>query len=203
MVDVALVDSVFASLENIPQRFFVDGNVPARNGNRYEFIYPYDSFRAEDGWIIIGIANNTIWKRFVEASEIKAFESDKRFETNKIRLENHESLKLIIEEWTSKRKVNDIVTFLTNRRIPACPIYDIKDASEDFHISKARNMIVEQEHPKLGMVKLMGNPIKMSETHPSPTGPAPFLGGDTIEILEHLLGVTNDDIMMLRKEGVI
>jgi len=67
-VDVALVDSVYASLENIPQKVFVEGEVPGRIGNRYEFIYPYDSFEARDGWVIIGIANDAIWRRFQEAS---------------------------------------------------------------------------------------------------------------------------------------
>jgi formyl-CoA transferase len=49
MVDVSLVDSVFAALENIPQKYYVEGHIPSRIGNRYEFIYPYDTFRARDG----------------------------------------------------------------------------------------------------------------------------------------------------------
>lgn len=56
LIDVSLADSVFASLENIPQKYFVEGEVPTRIGNRYEFIYPYDAFRTADGWVIIAVA---------------------------------------------------------------------------------------------------------------------------------------------------
>jgi formyl-CoA transferase len=203
MVDVALVDSVFASLENIPQKFFIDGDVPTRNGNRYEFIYPYDSFKAEDGWVIIAIANDAIWSRFVEASGIEGLGWDERFSSNPQRVDNHGALKSIIERWTSERKVDDIVTFLTEHRIPACPIYDIRAASEDPHIAGARGMIVEMEHPRIGETRLLGNPIKMSETRPSPRGPAPSLGGNTVDILEDLLGITEKEVGRLRDEGIV
>jgi len=63
MVDVALVDSLVAVLGQHLQKFFVSGETPEKIGNRYEFIAPYDSFKAADGWIIIAIANDAIWNR--------------------------------------------------------------------------------------------------------------------------------------------
>jgi len=203
LVDVALVDSVFASLENIPQKFFVDGEVPTRIGNRYEFIYPYDSFRAADGWVIIGIANDTIWRRFVDASGMTALGADERFASNPRRIENHGSLKPIIEGWTSSRRVDDIVGLLTEHGIPACPIYSVRDVVEDRHIAEAREMVVEMEQPGVGMVKLLGCPVKMSETRPAPKGPAPTLGEDTEEVLRELLGVSTAEIEELRRKGVL
>ena len=203
MVDVALVDSVFASLENIPQRFFVDGDVPSRNGNRYEFVYPYDSFKAADGWVIIGIANDEIWRRFVDASGIEGLAGDERFSTNRRRVENHASLKPILEGWTSSRRVDEIVSFLTGHRIPACPIYDVRDASFDRHISEARGMIVDMVQPDIGRISLLGNPIKMSETRPSPAGPAPALGVDTVPVLGELLGIPVHEVNRLRDGGVV
>ena len=68
LVDVSLVDSVYAAMENIPQVYFIEGHIPERLGNRYEFIYPYDSFEAEDGYVIIGIANDAIWSRFISCT---------------------------------------------------------------------------------------------------------------------------------------
>lgn len=117
LVDVALVDSVFASLENIPQKYFVDGDVPTRIGNRYEFIYPYDSFRAEDGWVIIGVANDAIWHRFIEATELKYLESDLRYSTNSERVKNYASLKVDIEKWTSVHKIGEVVDLLNSKGI--------------------------------------------------------------------------------------
>lgn len=203
LVDVSLVDSVYASLENIPQKIFIEREIPVRKGNKYEFIYPYDSFEAKDGWVIIGIANNIIWKRFIEATGLFEYGEDPRFSTNFQRVKNHEILKPFIQNWTSSKKVNDIVTFLTEHRIPACPIYNLKEASEDPHIVKDRKMIVEFEQPNLGKIKLLGNPIKMSQTNPSPKGPAPTLGSNTEEVFQKLLNISKIEIERLRSSGII
>ena len=92
---------------------------------------------------------------------------------------------------------------LNANRIPSCPIYDVKDASEDPHIAKARGMVVDVEQPGIGVVKLQGNPIKMSETNPKPRGPAPRLGEDNAAILTDLLGLSHEAVSRLREEGVI
>ena len=202
-VDVSLVDSVFASLENIPQKVFVDGEVPTRIGNRYEFVYPYDSFRAVDGWVIIGVANDAIWGRFTEAMGMPDLGEDERFDTNPNRVENHEALKPFIQKWTSAREVGDIVSLLTEHGVPACPIYNLDEVAEDPHIGVAREMTVEMDQPGLGKVKLLGNPVKMSETRPSPKGPAPALGGDTEEVLRELVGVSEAEIERLKQMGAL
>jgi formyl-CoA transferase len=203
LVDVALVDSVFASLENIPQKYFVEGEVPTRIGNRYEFIYPYDSFRAADGWVIIGIANDIIWQRFIEASGLKALASDERFSTNPSRVRNHEALKAEIEEWTSEHVVVEIVELLNSQSVPASPIYSIKEVVEDPHIAGSREMVVEMEHPRVGLVKLLNSPVKMSETKPEPRGPAPALGEGNEEVLTKILGMREEEIKRLRDQGVL
>ncbi len=203
MVDVSLVDSVFAALENIPQRFYVDGRVPGRIGNRYEFVYPYDTFRVMDGWVVIGIANDAIWDRFIEATGLTDLGADPRFASNVLRVENHGALKPLIEEWTMCCEKDAVVELLNGHRVPSCPIYDVKEASEDEHIAAARGMVVELEQPGLGAVKVQGNPVKMSETRPVPRGPAPALGEDTFEVLRDLLGVGPEEYERLRKQGVV
>lgn len=203
MVDVSLVDSVFAALENIPQRFYVDGQVPGRIGNRYEFVYPYDTFRVMDGWVVIGIANDAIWDRFIEATGLTDLGADPRFASNMLRVENHGALKPLIEEWTTRHEKDAVIELLNRHRVPSCPIYDVKDASEDDHIVGARGMVVEMEQPGVGAVRVQGNPIKMSETSPVPRGPAPALGEDTFEVLRDLLGVGPEEYERLRKQGVV
>ncbi|MCX6656708.1 MAG: CaiB/BaiF CoA-transferase family protein [Candidatus Bathyarchaeota archaeon] len=203
MVDVSLVDSVYAALENIPQKYFVEGLVPQRIGNRYEFIYPYDTFMTKDGWVVIAVANDQIWSRFLETTGLTKLRDDQRFQSNKLRVDNHDALRPIIEKWTMEHNREEVVSKLNENRIPSCPIYDIKDASEDPHISKARGMVVDVEQPGLGMVKLQGNPIKMSETNPMPRGPAPSLGGDSEAVLMDLLGLSCEEVSRLRVEGII
>ena len=203
MVDVSLVDSVFAALENIPQKYYVEGHIPSRIGNRYEFIYPYDTFRARDGWVVIGIANDAIWTRFLEVTGLRSLGEDPRYSTNKLRVENHEPLREALEVWTLAHGKAEIVKLLNDSRVPSCPIYDIKEASEDPHISRARGMVVELDQPGLGTVKVQGNPIKMTATRPVPRGPAPALGGDTEDVLRELLGVASEEYKRLVESSVV
>ena len=203
LVDVSLVDSVYAAMENIPQRYFVEGHIPERLGNRYEFIYPYDSFEAKDGYVIIGIANDAIWSRFVSCTKLSELGNNDLFIDNPKRVENHEALKAQVEEWSRKHPVEDIVKLLSDNRIPSCPIYDLKQASEDPHIADARSMVVTVEQPGLGSLRLQGNPIKMSMTDPKPRGPAPTLGGDNQNVFTRLLGYSDIEIERLKREGVI
>ena len=203
LIDVSLVDSVYAALENLPQRFFVDGVIPGRIGNRYEFIYPYDTFLAKDGWVVIGIANDAIWERFIECSGLKHLSNDDRFLSNPNRVKHHGALKKEIESWALQRDKAAIIELLTRYRVPACPIYDISEASKDQHIAIARKMVVEIEQPNLGKTILQGNPIKMSETNPNPRGYAPALGEHTEEILLRLLGLSLNDISRLKMDDAI
>lgn len=202
MVDVSLVDSVFAALENIPQMYYVNGHVPERIGNRYEFIYPYDTFKTTDGWVVIGIANDRLWDRFLEATGLE-LGNDPRFKSNPDRVKNHAPLKERIEEWTAGKTKDEVVEIMTAHGIPGCPIYDIKEASEDPHIMEAREMVLDMKQPGLGTVKVQGNPIKMSMTDPRPRGPAPSLGGNTFEVLNRILGLTEAQFRELQEKGAV
>ena len=202
MVDVSLVDSVFAALENIPQVYYIEGHVPERIGNRYEFIYPYDTFETKDGWAVIGIANDSLWVRFLAATGLELGD-DPRFKSNPLRVKNHTPLREKIEVWSRSKSKNEIVELLTKAGIPSCPIYDIKEASEDPHIMGARKMVQEIEQPGLGPVKVQGNPIKMSMTDPQPRGPAPSLGGNTYQVLHELLNVSETEFKELMEKGVV
>lgn len=202
LVDVSLVDSVFAALENIPQVYYVDGHIPERIGNRYEFIYPYDTFETSDGWVVIGIANDSLWNRFLKATKL-GLEDDPRYKTNPLRVENHEPLRAEIEKWTKPKSKDEVLDLLNEAGIPCCPIYDVKEASEDPHIMGARKMVQDMKQPGIGTVKIQGNPIKMSLTDPQPRGPAPSLGGDTLKVLEEILGLSEDRFKQLREKGVV
>lgn len=202
MVDVSLIDSVFAALENIPQVYYVEGQVPERIGNRYEFIYPYDTFEAKDGWVVIGIANDSLWEKFLDTTGL-ILRDDPRYKTNPMRVKNHKILKEKVEEWSREYTKKDLIEILVKAGIPSCPIYNIKDASEDPHIREDRQMVQEILQPGLGWIKVQGNPIKMSLTDPKPRGPAPSLGGDTLEVLKKLIDLTETRFKELREEGIV
>ncbi len=202
LVDVSLVDSVYAALENIPQVYFTEGRVPQRIGNRYEFIYPYDTFQTRDGWVVIAVANDRLWERFLEASGLP-LAGDPRFSSNPLRVENHEALRVEVEKWCRGLTREEVVSLLREAGVPCCPILDVGEASEDPHIAGARGMVEWINQPRLGRVRVQGNPVKMSETRPRPRGPAPELGGDTFQVLHSLLGIGEEQFKELEKLGVV
>ena len=97
MVDVSLVDSVVSSLEIITQIYLADGRIPERIGNRYESTYPYDSFIAKDGSVIIGCGNDKLWKLLATEMGRPELVDDPDYKATKDRVAHHEQLKVIVE----------------------------------------------------------------------------------------------------------
>lgn len=200
-VDISLVDSVVSALENLTEMYLVTGENPTRIGNRYEFVYPYDTFRTENGWVAIGVGNDEIWQRFCEATGMEELGRDSRYQTNAKRVREHESLKAAVTGWTSQRTTQEAVTHLLEHRIPAAPVYSVKDIVEDPHIAKAREMVLAMDQPGVGRMKVVGCPIKMPGT--GLWRPAPRLGEHTTEVLAELLKMTEGQIEKLKLGGAV
>ncbi len=202
-VDVALVDSVVSSLEIINQIYLAVGRVPQRIGNRYEASYPYDSFKAKDGQLVIGCGNDKLFELLANVMGRPELCEDERFCSNPKRVENHAQLKPIIEEWLKAMTIDEAVGKMLAVGVPAAPINTIDRVVADPHIAVAREMFVEIEHPVAGKMKIAGNQIKFSRTPVAIRTPAPLLGQHTYEILREELGVTEDDFNKLKEEGVV
>lgn len=202
-VDISLVDSVVSAMETIIQIYIVENRVPQRTGNRYEFIYPYDTFKARDGWVIIAVGNNKLWEVFCRAINQEALLDDPDFKDNYDRVKAHEKVRRIVEAWTEPQTVKKIVDFLLSKKIPCSPIYTVKDVVEDEHIANSRRMIREIDHPIAGPMKVIGSPINLSETPPEVRTPAPLLGQHTASVLNDILNLTEEEIASLKKERAI
>lgn len=202
-VDVALVDSAVASLEIINMIYLVEKRLPQRIGNRYESTYPYDSFRAADGSLVIGAGNDKLWQSLCRVMGQPELAEHPDYLRVRDRVQNHAKLKEIIEKWTMTKKVNEIVDTLLAAGVPCAPIYNIEQVVHDPHIAGARQMFVDIEHPVAGKLTVTGPHIKMSATPPCVRTPSPALGQHNQEILGSMLGLTNEQIQALKAEGII
>lgn len=202
-VDVSLVDSVVASLENAYIRYFKSGEIPVRNGNAYASIAPYDTYQAQDGYVVIACGNQKLYEKFCrEVVDMPWMITDERFLDIPLRVKNNEVQKKYIEKWTTRHTVADIVDTVLAKGIPAAPIYDVRQITEDEHIAKAREMFLEIEHPVIGRMKVNGNPVKLMDMMPRINCPAPTLGQHNEEILGRL-SYTAEQMEELRRDGVI
>lgn len=202
-VDIALVDSVVASLEIINQIYLVTGKNPERIGNRYESVYPYDSFRAKDGSLVIGCGNDKLWNKLCGVMGRPELVSHERYDTNPKRVKNHAEVKPLVEEWTMTKTIDEAVETMLNAGIPAAPINTIERVAKDPHIAKAREMFVDIEHPKAGKLKLTGSHLKFSSTPVSYRNPSPLLGQDNQEVYGTMLNISLEEMAELKEKGII
>ena len=189
-VDIALVDSVVSAIGTILQIYMVEKRIPKRAGNQYDFIAPYEAFMAKDGWFVLGVGNDNIWKKFCNTINRKDLINDERFYINVERVKHNKELAEIIGHWTANFTVQEILSILEEKGIPAAPINNLEQIVNDPHIAIAREMIQKIVHPIAGEVKITGNPIKMSETNPKIYASSPLLGEHTDYVINKYVNKT-------------
>jgi crotonobetainyl-CoA:carnitine CoA-transferase CaiB-like acyl-CoA transferase len=186
LIDVALVDAQTSWLANIAGSYFADGKRPPRLGNSHPTVTPYQPVRARDKMMIIAVGNERLWQRFCAILGLEATAMvDERFATNARRNENRAALIPLIEEILVQRDADEWIEKFVQDGIPAGPINFPDDTLNDAHI-RARGMIVELEHPLIGLVRSLGTPIVFGQGGPTYRRPPPLLGEHSAEIRAEL-----------------
>ena len=201
-VDVAMLDSLVAVLENAVVRYFATGEAPKPLGARHPAITPFEAFASADGHVIIALGNDTLWAKFCEHVNRQDLISDARFRTNADRTENHAELFPILSEIMSQRTTDDWIDALGKIGVPCGPI-NAMDKVVSHPQVQAREMITRVAHHITGAVEVPGVPIKLSETPGNVDTPAPSLGEHTTEILTDILKMSPDEVANLKQDGVI
>ena len=202
-VDIALVDSAVSAMGNINMIYLAEGRLPGRIGNRYEAVYPYDSFTCSDSSCVIGAGNNKLWKKLCGLMGTEEIAELPKYLNSTDRTAHHDELKPIVEKWTRTKTAKEVVETCLAAGVPAAPIYDVAQVSTDPHIAGDREMFIEQEHPKAGKVIVTGSPLKLSGTPVTIRTPAPALGQDNAAVFKRLLGLNEQQLLALKTDGVI
>lgn len=201
-VDVAMLDSLVAVLENAVVRYFATGEAPKPLGARHPAITPFEAFASADGHVIIALGNDTLWAKFCEHVDRQELISDERFRTNADRTENHSELFPILSDIMSQRTTDDWIDALGNIGVPCGPINTMDKVVSHPQV-QAREMITRVAHQITGDVEVPGVPIKLSETPGNVDAPAPSLGEHTTEILTDVLKMSPDEVAKLKQDGVV
>ena len=160
-IDVSMLDCQIAILENAIARYLAKNEIPKPMGSRHPSIAPFEAFKTKDSYIIIAAGNDKLFEKLCQVLNINNILKDEKFKTNSSRAQNMDELKKILEKELSSKNTSDWVSLMEKEKIPCGPIFNIKQAVENPQI-KARNMIVNSYHKKIGEFKTAGNPIKMS-----------------------------------------
>lgn len=185
-VDVGMLDSQVAILENAIARHVATGEIPGPLGSRHPSIAPFAALSTKDGYIVIAAGNDALFAKVAEALGSPELAQDARYATNPLRMEHWNELHDDLESALSARNTREWLDRLERAGVPCAPINNVADVMADPQVL-ARNMIVTTNDPDVGELKMQGNPIKLSAfPDPSTRDPAPMLDQDRDEILRWL-----------------
>jgi len=162
--------------------FFATGQSPGAIGSAHLLSAPYQAFRARDGWLTIGGANQPNWERLARVLGAPEWLADERFRANSDRMKNLDALVPLVNAKLEQRSVREWIELLEAEGVPCGPINSIGDMLADPQ-TRARDMVVELEHPKAGRTRALGLPIKLSATPGAVKRPAPTYGQHTRDVL--------------------
>lgn len=171
-------------------------------GNRSPYAGPVDIVKTKNGWIVVQVMGDTLFKRWASLVGAEEFLNDNRFSTDINRGINGKILSKKTSDWASQYTNEEALDLLANASVPAGPVNDLQSALDDPHV-KAMNFFQDIEFPGLpGKSPVMGLPVKLSNSSNNIDKRPPILGEHTEEILTEL-GFSNNEISEFKEKRII
>lgn len=203
-IDIALYDCMVSMHDFAAQSYLMSGGreLPVQTGHDLPQSTVYGVFAAPDGYLVIAAQVDDAWKRFARLIGGEAYAAQARFHDQAGRNRNRAEILAKVREWTmSQPSVKACCAALDAAGVPAAPVQTIDQVLADPQ-TLARGMVIEQDHPLLGKIKLPNLPIRMSACDTSPRSPAPLLGQHNREIAASV-GYSDQQIDVLVAQGVL
>ncbi|WP_113718364.1 CaiB/BaiF CoA transferase family protein [Arthrobacter dokdonensis] len=200
-VDISLLDGSVSWLTYVSSGYFASGNVPRRYGSAHPTIVPYQAFATADGFTMVAVGNDGLWRRFTKALDREDLTQDARFASNPDRVAHRDTLVPLIEGIMLTRTTDEWVEALDLAGVPVGPIQTVDQALADPQVL-ARGMVATVQHPTEGELRMVGCPVRLSRTPAEVRAAPPLLGQHTEDILAGL-GFDESRIASLRKDGAV
>jgi formyl-CoA transferase len=162
----------------------------------------YRLYQAGDGqWFFLACGNQAFWAKLCKAIGRHEMTDDPRFGSWLLRGDNRDALMPILEAAFATRSRDEWLKILSEHDIPSAPVQSLQEFMRDPGVQHMK-MTVQYEHPEVGALTLMGQPLRFSETQAPDAGPPPVLGQHTRAVLREV-GYTDGDIADLHRRGVV
>lgn len=201
-VDIGMLDSTVALLTYQAGIYFATNLAPPRLGNRHPTIVPYETFAVADGDLVVAVGNDQLFGRFCAAIGLASLADDVRFKSNGDRVTRYDELKPILAKQLHTRTRDEWIEQLQSAGIPCGAVRNLHEVFTDPQLL-ARHMVVAVEHTTAGKVRLVGNPVKLSDMPATVPNAPPTLGQDTDVVLARDLDLSKADVEALRAKRVI
>jgi CoA:oxalate CoA-transferase len=201
-LDISLLDSQISLLMYLAQTYIANNEVPPARGAMHPLIAPFRSFKTSDSHIAVVAFQDKHFESLCKILEQEQLLKDERFNSVIARALNKMELYDILKKIFPKKTTAEWLKALREADIPSGPVNNIKEALNDPQV-RHRKMVVEIEHPEIGVYEALGNPVKSSMMEDGKFSPPPILGQHTEEILTSLLSLSHEDIEKLREEAIV
>lgn len=185
-IDVSLLSAELAALINAASNYLVAGEIPEPQGSAHGSIVPYQAFRASDGYIVIGAANDKLFRQLCQALDHVEWATDERFRSNADRVQNREQLIALIEAVLQIDTVAAWEPRLAEAGVAVAPVNRMDQAFRDPQVVHSQQ-VVTITHPTAGEIRMVGPAVTFSLTPAQVTSPPPRLGEHTEEVVRALL----------------
>jgi crotonobetainyl-CoA:carnitine CoA-transferase CaiB-like acyl-CoA transferase len=200
-IQVSLFDTALGLLGYNLQTFWERGVQPAKCGSSHESLCPYQAFEAADGPIMIGVANDNLWRKFCGVAGLNAIVDNPKFRTNADRVKHRAETLSHVQSAIAMKTVEQWNAALTDVGIPCSPINTLAQLLEHAH-TRASKVIMEYDHAEAGRLHCVGHPVTFLGEERSPGLPPPALGQHTDEVLREL-GLSPASITELRRDKIV
>ncbi|WP_224391170.1 CaiB/BaiF CoA-transferase family protein [Pseudonocardia sp. ICBG1293] len=201
-VDIACMDALFACMGTLPSAWAMLGETGGRTGNRDQITVPANTFPTADGYVYLHAGTDALFPRLAAAMGDPELAEDPRFRGQADRLAHVDALEDIVRGWTRRDPTSTVCDRLAAAGIPSSPVATIAEATDSAQV-RAREMMIEVEHPELGTLTLPGMPIKLGATPARARKAPPTAGEDNAAVYGRLLGFDGERMRALADAGAI
>jgi crotonobetainyl-CoA:carnitine CoA-transferase CaiB-like acyl-CoA transferase len=182
VVDASLYETTLAWMTLPISAYLANGEIPTRHGSGIEQIVPYQAFETADGFMMVAAGNDNLFRRLCAALGRPGLAEDPRFRTNSNRVVNRGSLIPILEDIFAAAPVDAWAAKLDAAGIPNSPIQSLDKVVGD---AQTVALGIIQQGPGSPALSLVGLPLSFDGARPPFAKPAPRLGEDNSEIIDH------------------
>jgi crotonobetainyl-CoA:carnitine CoA-transferase CaiB-like acyl-CoA transferase len=201
-IDVSMLEGQLALLSTMISAYCADGKIPRPTGNTYAALVPYQTFHTKTRDLAIAIAGDKLWKKLCPAIGCPELTDDPRFSRALERNKHRTTLLPMLQKVFMTRPYEEWEPLLLKNDIPVGAINDLSQVVEHPQV-KARNALVEVEHPKAGKIRVIRSPVRLSKAPFAVRSPAPMLGQHTQDVLREVLGMSAKEIAALEATGAL
>ncbi|MGH9939551.1 MAG: CaiB/BaiF CoA transferase family protein [Blastocatellia bacterium] len=202
IVEASLLATGVTFMQTLLAEHYVTGVERSQQGNTAFHVAPSDAYQTKDGWIIIHVIGNPMFKRWAILLGRADLIDDPRCADDISRANNHQLITEAMNAWTGQRATEEAMRELEEARVPCGKVYELSEVFDDPQV-KARELIRFVEYPGSAKPAPVPNtPVRLSETPGEVRRRAPMLGEHTDEVLREL-GFGANEIAAFREAGVI